>query len=122
MSNSIVSRLFCDSKIIWKYFYLIIVFIFKRESYLSAKDYFKHTYNSVYSSVVDYIENDDWNTIRMVKDKAVFISGEKDFYVDKTLLENFIHYTIKDMGHLFGSHQTEIISIIKKDLNINLHI
>ena len=120
MSNSLISRFFCNSKIVWKYFYLWIIFIFKNKYYLSAQDYFKHTYNSVYSSIVDYIEKDDWKTINKVKEKAVFISGEKDFYVDKTLLKNFKHYTIPNMGHLFASYQVEIIKIIKDDIKSNL--
>ena len=119
MSNSILSKSFCSSKAVWKYLLLVFIFIFAKDSYNSAKDSFKHTYNSVYSSIIDYIEKDDWKSIQLIKDKLLFISGENDFYVDKDLINNFNHVTIANMSHLFSGYENEISKIINNDMSSN---
>lgn len=122
MSNSSASHFFCSSKNIWKYPFLLLISLFAKKHYLSARDYFKHNYNSVYSSTKDYIEKDNWTEINVIKDKAVFITGQNDFYADKTLLKNFQNFTIPKMGHMFFGYEEKIAKIIKEDIKTNLHI
>lgn len=115
LKNGFISRLICHSKIVYKYLFLPFAYLFNRKYYLSIRDYFHHTYQSLSSSISDTILKDNWHTLLKIKDKVVLIVGEKDWYVDKKLAQRFAYFEIRNMGHIFFNHEDEIAEIIKNN-------
>ncbi len=115
LKNGFISRIVCNSKAIYKYLFLPFSFIVNQKYYLSIRDYFHHTYQSLSSSIKDTILKDDWHTLLKIKSKVVLIVGQNDWYVDKKLAQRFAYFEIRNMGHIFFNHEDEIAEIIKNN-------
>ena len=116
LDGHILAKMACHMK----YFYLPLVMffgLFKYPKYLgSLFGYFRHTYNSARSSLWDYVIKDDYKTLKMVKKKLLFITGEFDQHFDKKLAKGFKTVYVKNMGHQFNGREKEIVEIIKKEI------
>ncbi|MBS3168370.1 alpha/beta fold hydrolase [Candidatus Woesearchaeota archaeon] len=114
--DSLFSRMLCHTKIIWKYILYPFFFIFNYKYFDSFKDYFKHTNHSEMSSVNNVFMKDNLENLDKIKDKVIFISGEKDHFVIRNVSSKYKEYLIKKMGHSFFCYEKEISKIIKKEI------
>jgi pimeloyl-ACP methyl ester carboxylesterase len=112
LKNKFWSHVTCQGEIIWKWPVLWWARIWYSKYYESVRDYFRHTYHSGYSSTYDYLFQDNSFEFDRVKDKALFIVGERDTHIDPTLLHRYSHVMIPTMGHNFFGFEQEIAEII----------
>ena len=106
----------CEPGIVPRFFIYPFARIFTHKYFLVVSDYFRHTYRSVSSAMHDTLLKDDPQTLRKVKAKIVLIMGDKDRYVDHSLVNDFRHHIIKNMDHLMFDHEKEIVEALKKEL------
>jgi len=111
------TKMICEIRIIFKYLFLPIIFLFKYKYRKSYLDYFKHTYQSAFGTLHNTILKDKKEDLFNISDKIVFINGEKDKSVDLEFAKKFKHYVIKSMGHLFFNYERDIVKIIKLNLD-----
>ncbi|PIR24976.1 MAG: hypothetical protein COX62_02310 [Deltaproteobacteria bacterium CG_4_10_14_0_2_um_filter_43_8] len=113
LTESTWGKLLCRSRSVWKYFFLPFFYLAEPEYFDSFLSSFNHTFYSVLSSLQHVVLEDDVKTIKKLKPKAVFISGEKDPFLDLDLFQKTEnHILIPDMGHLFFRHEEKIVEIV----------
>jgi pimeloyl-ACP methyl ester carboxylesterase len=113
MNESIVGKLLCNTKIIWKYFFYPFA-MFSR-NFDSFRAYFKHTYWSESKSLKNTVMKDVFGKVD--KKKSVFIMGEFDKFSDEKMMKGYEVHRIKKMGHLFFGFENEVAGIILKSLS-----
>lgn len=114
LDGNMFAKFACRSKIVYKYLLMPFGLIFYPKRFLSFWHYFSHTYESASNSIKNTILRDEYESIAGVKDRVVFISGDKDLHVDEALLQNYRHELIPGMGHIFFGYENEIAGIIKQ--------
>jgi pimeloyl-ACP methyl ester carboxylesterase len=108
-----IAKVACQSKVIYKYFLMPFGLLFYRKRFLSFWHYFSHTYKSSSNSIKNTVLRDEYESVAGIADKMVFIAGADDHHVDATLLPNFQHKVIPNMGHIFFGFEEEIADIVK---------
>ncbi len=111
-----LAEFFCRTEVFWNHFFFPYVYLFHRKYVLSFKDYFRHTHHSQIFTIRNTLLKDDLNTLKGVREKAIFIIGEHDKYIDKELSFSGKEYLIRGMGHPFFHYEKEIAGIIRKEL------
>lgn len=102
-----------------KYISVPATYLFWRKYHLTVRDYYRHTPISLARSVHNSILKDDYHTLYGVKDKAVFIMGERDRNADQALLKDFEYYIVPNMRHYFFNYEDQIAALIKLSLQKN---
>ena len=115
LRKTIIAKCLCHTKMMWKFLLYPYFYVFDRKYFSSFKDYFKHSFNSESSTLENVFMKDNLRTLEKIKKKVVIISGEKDLFVDKKVVQIYENYIVNDMGHSFFNHEKEIANIIKKN-------
>jgi pimeloyl-ACP methyl ester carboxylesterase len=112
----LLAKIACWTKVAWKYLLFPFAYVFYNKYFDSFKNYFKHSNHSETSSLNNVILKDDFDRLDEIKGSVIFISGERDKFVDFSKIKNYKNYTIKGMKHNFFGHEKEIAKIIKMNL------
>lgn len=116
IDENIAAKMICQAKCLYKYLLIPLGLLFYYNYYLSFWHYFSHTYISASNSIKNTILRDEYHSTLLIKDKMIFIVGEKDCYTDKSLLKELTHFEIEGMNHNFFGFEKKIADIIMSDL------
>ncbi len=116
LNGALLGKILCHTKHMWKYLFYPYFFIFQRSYFASFRNYFEHTYHSECSTLRNLIVQDNKDILKKIKNKVVFIVGEKDHFTDFKFIKSFDNYIIGEMGHLFFGYEQEIAKIIRQTL------
>jgi pimeloyl-ACP methyl ester carboxylesterase len=113
LNGSKSARFICEIKVLYKVLLAPFGLLTYRKYFDSFVDYFSHTYNSESSAIHEVILKDDYKTLKKIKKKVMFISGQYDHTINWSLLKGFKSHIIPRMGHLFFRKEKEIAAVIK---------
>lgn len=113
IDGRILSRLLCNTKVVYKFFLVPFGLIRFRGYFRSFWDSFSHTYTSCSSTLRNVVLTEDYRTLLPLRGKAILITGTKDKYTNLKLLGLFRSYRIPDMNHRFFGYEAKIAEIIR---------
>ena len=112
--ETLLSKILCYSKHVWKWFFLPFIYLFNRERYPSIRDNFIHTNQAITSIIQDYLLHDDGTELQRIKEKTFLIFGKQDNLIDHSYARTFHHLEVPHMAHQFFNFEDIIAKGIKQ--------
>ena len=114
------TKVMCEMRKIFQILFIPFIFLFRYKYRKAYIDYFKHTYQSAYGTLINVAFKDNKKDLFKLSEKIVFINGQKEKTADLKFAKKFKNYLIKSMGHVFFNYEREIANIIKSELALNV--
>ena len=111
-----LAKILCKTKHAWKGLLFLLLYPWYCKYTDSYWDYFKHYFETEEYHLNEFMLKDNKEKTKRIKSKVVFISGEKDKFVDFDFVKGFTHYTVKGMGHSFFEFENVIGELVRKEL------
>ncbi len=116
LKHPFIAALVCKTEVFWKYLLYPYAYLKYKPYFDSFRYYFKHTHHSQSQAIKNTLLKEDINTLKKIKNKAVFINGSYDEYIKHELKLPGKSYLIPGMGHQFFTYEARIADIIRKEL------